>query len=297
MNQSDIEKQYSRKTIRELVKSDVDASSQVFKDCVKAVNIYTAKSYYDSKDKRIKELLMHTITTEEIVTELFASVLPYQVITPIQSIAANLGSRLGYAYIIDSIKTASEIIAVCEPSGLYTIYHSEHPENDTATLGIQAHYSLSQHVITYINNTMFLPPMVCRPKKWLNKDNTGGGYLHGSGSCILGTLNHHNLIQSHDVLNILQAIPWELNKYMLDNHDEQPNDPLETHEQLLQFEHFKHEAIEIRKILIEAGNRFFFGWKFCKRGRSYSTGYHVNLQSTEYQKSVIQFAHKETLIC
>jgi len=296
MNQKDIEKQYSRKTIRDLVKADVDASSDVFKYCVGAVEEYTSKMYYSSKDKRINELLMHTITTEEIVTELFAAILPYQAITPIQSIAANLGSRLGYKYIIDSVKTAAEIIAVCEPSGLYTIYHSDHPENDTATLGIQAHYSLSQHVITHINNTMFLPPMVCKPKRWTNMDNVGGGYLHGSGSCILGTLNHHNMVQSHDVLNMLQAIPWELNKHMLEI-EEVPNTPLETQEQVDQFEQFKHSAIKIRKLLIDSGNKFYFTWKFDKRGRSYSTGYHVNLQSTEYQKSVLQFTHKEKLIC
>lgn len=295
MNQLDIEKQYSRKIIRQLVKADVDVSAEVFAKCLKALEVYMLdNSYYPSKHKRINELHQHTMTMTDIVLELFASVLPYQVITPIQSIAANLGSRLGYRYVLDGVKTAAEIIAVCEKSGLYTIYHSSHQDNDTDTLGVLPHYKLSQHVIDYIENSMFLPPMICKPKPWHNNDNTGGGYLHSKGSCILGALNHHNHHQNLNHLNILQSIPWELNKHIVDM-DEVPNKVLETAEQQDQFENFKQEAVKVRNMLINTGNRFYFQWKYDKRGRSYSTGYHVNLQSTEYQKASLQFKHKEVL--
>ncbi len=296
-NQIDIEKTYSRKTVRNLVKADVDVTSDVYKSCVQFIEDYLNTKYYDSKTKRINELKQHTsITVDDIVLELFASVLPIQTISPIQSVAANLGSRLGYIHLLDNIKTAAEIIAICEPSGLYTIYHSSSDENDTATLGIKAHYSLSDDVSQFINSTMFLPPMLCKPKTWASKDNVGGGYLLGSGSCILGALNHHNKQQNLTHLNTLQSITWELNKYMLEI-PEIANKAFELPEQEKQFEVFKDESKEVYEMLLDSGNKFHFGWKYDKRGRSYSTGYHVNLQSTEYKKAILQFSHKEALIC
>lgn len=293
--QSAIENMYSRKTIRSLIKADVDTSSDVYQTCIKNIDAYISKTYYDSKTKRINELKSHTsITLDDIVLELFASVLPIQDISPIQSVAANLGSRLGYKYLLDSIKTAAEIIAVCESSGLYTIYHSSSDENDTATLGIKAHYSLSPDVSDFIHQTMFLPPMVCKPRKWTSKDNVGGGYLKGSGSCILGAMNHHNKSLNLKHLNTLQDITWELNKFMLDT-PERPNKAFTLQEQRDQFEIFKTESKEVYELLLDAGNRFNFTWNYDKRGRSYSTGYHVNLQSTEYKKAILQFSHKEAL--
>lgn len=294
LNQLDIENKYSRNTIRSMVKKDVDTSSEVFTACVKAINTYLLKSYYPSKNKRLEELQQHTITLEEIALELFTAVLPYQVMTPIQPVATNLGNRLGYKYQLAGVKTAAEIIAVCESSGLYTIYHSGHVHNETETLAIQAHYKLSDGVIEHIGNTIFLPPMMCTPRKWRSKDNTGGGYLNDKGSCILGAINHHNFNQNLDHLNTLQNIAWEFNHRILEL-PETPNNPLETEEQMKQFIQFRDEAIMIRKLLLENGNRFFFKWKYDSGGRSYSTGYHVNLQSTSYQKACIQFKHKEVL--
>ena len=37
---------------------------------------------------------------------------------------------------------------------------------------------------------------------------------------------------------------------------------------------------------------FYFTWKYDKRGRIYSQGYHVNIQSTSFKKSLINLHNK-----
>jgi len=51
----------------------------------------------------------------------------------------------------------------------------------------------------------------------------------------------------------------------------------------------RESAIE----LYNNGNRFFFAHSFDKRLRVYSKGYQVNLQGTEYDKSILEFSDKQ----
>jgi len=294
MNQQQIEDTYSRRSIRQHVMQDIDTESTVYIACVEAVNMYTADNrYYASKLKRVEHLYMHSnLTTEDIVTELFIAVLPIKEISPIQSVAAQLGNRLGFNHVLDGVKTASELIAVCELSGLYSIYHSSDAENGTGTLGIQSHYSLDQEVQDFIAKTMYLPPMICKPKKWTT--NSNGGNLNGSGSVILGAINHHQREQALDTLNTIQNIPWELNSHMLEI-DETPSKPLNTADKMDQFNIMKINSKYVYDKMLSLGNKFYFPWKYDKRGRMYSQGYHVNLQSTSYKKAILQFHNKELL--
>ena len=292
MTQKEIEESYSRRNIREHVRADIDIESQVYASCVSAVQQYMRGDYYPSKTKRIEALIKHNENIDDIIIELFIAVLPIQEISPIQSVAAQMANRLNFPTLLDGVKTVSEIIAVCESTGLYTIYHSADEKNKTGTLGIMAHYHLDKEVQDFISRTMYLPPMISEPKAW--KSNASGGHLNGSGSVLLGAMNHHDAEQALDAINTIQEIPWELNMDMLEL-DERPNKPLDTEKKRKQFQLMANMSRQVYDELVKYGNKFYFVWKYCKRGRMYSQGYHVNLQSTEYKKAILQFHNKELL--
>lgn len=290
MNQSQLEQQYSRKAIRQHVIADIDMESEAYTKCISAVQQYMRGNYYASKDKRIKELQGNITNIDDIVIELFIAVLPIEDMSPIQSVAAQLGNRLGFRHLLDGVKTASEIIAVCELSGLYTLYHEQDHGNKIGTLGLQPNFSLNPETLEFIEQTMYLPPMICKPKNWIN--NVNGGHINGSGSVLLGSINHHSDAQNLDSLNTIQSIAWELNTHMLSK-EEVPNKPLDTEDKRKQFKVLRDTSRHIYDEMLKLGNKFYFVWKYDKRGRMYSQGYHINLQSTQYKKSILQFKHKE----
>jgi hypothetical protein len=135
--------------------------------------------------------------------------------------------------------------------------------------------------------------MVCKPRKW--KHNAGGGYLNNTESVILGAMNHHEKKQALSSINILQEIPWELDKFML-KFEEEPNKELDTEEKVMQFQQFKEESREIYNKMLARGNKFYFQWNKDKRGREYCKGYHITLQGTQYKKAILSFADKEVML-
>jgi hypothetical protein len=287
-NQHDIELKYSRKHIRARIKEDVNPEHDVFQSMVKEVTKYRSGQYYPQKQKRVNAI---QLTSHEIVSELLAVVLPIKEVSPIQAVAALLGKHLGFDKLLDSIKTAAEIIAVCEKTKIYDIYHSQDFENETGTLGIRPNYSLNKDTLDYINQTKYLPPMIETPKDWTS--NTNGGNFIGSGSIILGSINHHDYPQSLDVINQLQKIEWSLCPMV--DFKEKAKKPLDTHDKKIQFNQLESESTKVYEELIEQGNKFYFVWKYDSRGRMYSQGYHCNLQSTEYKKSILEFNKKELI--
>ena len=179
--------------------------------------------------------------------------------------------------LLDGVKTAAEVMAVCECTGIFTIFLSTTPENETGTLAIRPNYVLEDDTEAFIKQTKYLPPMLCSPTPWLRNDS--GGTLRGSGSVILGHLNYHDDIQALDVINILQNISWSLNEVV--DYDEIPKKLLDTAEKMKQFNRMREESFTVYKELNDQGNAFHFVWKYDKLGRMYSQGYPSNLQSTE----------------
>jgi hypothetical protein len=291
--QANVEQVYSRKNIRGLVREDVNPEHAVYKDiCLRiAQYMMAAYTYYDSKKERVLQLA--EIQVEDIATELLAVVLPIQEVSPIQSLASQLGLFLGYDNIMDGVKTGAELIAVCEQSGAYTIYKHTDELNETGTLSVRSNFKLDDKTADLIAKTKYLPPMLCKPNDW-QEGNKNGGALQGSGSCILGSMNHHNGNQSLDVLNILQDIPWQLNEMV--DYVEKSNKDLDTHDKLTQFELMKNQSTIVYNELMDGGNRFHFSWKNDSRGRMYSQGYHCHLQGPSYKKAILDFYEEELIV-
>ncbi len=136
---------------------------------------------------------------------------------------------------------------------------------------------LSADTMDKLNYLQYLPPMLQKPNDWIS--NTDGGWLWERKSIILGKGNHHEEYQSYDVLNTLQSIAWTIDIPTYIN-NENPNDNMDKS----QYD---------RVISDNLGKPFYFVWRYDKRGRSYSSGYDLNVQSNEYGKSMISLHNKD----
>lgn len=292
------EQTYNKSNIRKWVMDEVMAfpvCTDMFTQTVDLIEGYLAGEYYASKQKRVDHLMSiaKSDVAEEIAIQLFCCVLPIRsngrVCEPIQGIATMLGLQF-FDHQLDAVKTGAELLAVCEPAGLYDlILDPRHLEEST---NVYPRFQLDDDTVYKIHCTMYMPPMLSSPIPW---DGKVGGHLLGSGSPILGTGNDIGQTQNLDALNRLQAIKWTLNETMLQE-PELPkagteNDP----RKLKQHNDRCLQSKRVYDMILEQGNEFFFVWKYDKRGRMYSQGYDINLQGSEYKKSILEFATQYTV--
>lgn len=97
---------------------------------------------------------------------------------------------------------------------------------------------------------------------------------------ILGRGNNHHRKQAIDVLNTLQNIKFTLDYDILTQFEDN---------ELFNTDHFQAVSAGL------LGGPFQFEWKYDKRGRSYSTGYDIQLQGNEYKKALISLHNKEVV--
>jgi len=95
---------------------------------------------------------------------------------------------------------------------------------------------------------------------------------------ILGRGNQHSGYINKNAINKLQAVAWEINTDIIDDIADtlKPTDkPLTPHEMASRVSAYNVRGKETNTVidyLLENGNKFWFGWNYDKRGRSYSQG-------------------------
>jgi len=231
-----------------------------------AIDNYRKGSYYESKQLRVDNLP----ETLEIVNNILTIVLSSDSTRPIQGLATELGYNLGYNNQLDAVKTGAEILSICHGK-LYDIHL-----NDDST-EIFPKLKLTVDTIDKIQFLQYLPPMIQKPNDWIS--NNDGGWLWERKSIILGKGNHHYKTQAYDAVNLLQTVAWTIDiPTYVDN--ENPNEEMDKN----QFD---------RVISNYLGKPFYFVWRYDKRGRSYSSGYDLNIQSNEYSKALLSLFNKQ----
>ena len=63
----------------------------------------------------------------------------------------------------------------------------------------------------------------------------------------------------------------------------------------MDFKKLVKDSEKVYDYLLSNNNTFYFVWRYDARGRMYSQGYHVNIQSNAYRKAMLDFKDK-TLI-
>ena len=222
----------------------------------------------------ITELNKGPVPNKEIFIKFFSIILKDKVARPIQAIAGMLGHIARIEHSDEAFEWGMLLLKECAESGLYQFREV----NDDWY--VHPNLTLTKKVKQKIDRLQYLPPMKSMPIPWTN--NTNGGWLFETKHLVLGNrFKKHSLPLAYDVINKLQEIEWEIDS--------------ETYKHERQTNRAMNKQKFLRVIKDYLGIPFHFVWRYDCRGRSYSSGYDLNLQSNEYGKALLSL-HKKELI-
>lgn len=282
------EQRFSRKHIDAKIRKEIldDRGMQdKLLEGERLVKDYMAGTYYDSKMARIAQL--ENMDVSALVMDIFTGIAYCLRPELFTSVSAQMASRLKFSDKKEAIATVAELMAVLCQTDAFDISK----ESKQASLMVVSCIPLSEHLIEFIENSQFLPPMVCEPLELTH--NFSSGYLTHNDSLILGSGNHHDGSLCLDVLNTMGKVALKLDTDFLSTVEEEPTFELDSQEKIDQWQRFKEQSYMFYNLLATQGNRFYFNWKVDKRGRAYSQGFHLNPQGTSFKKSCLEFANEE----
>lgn len=279
------EKRYSRHYIDGYIRDFIESSMKgKIIQGVELIKAYMSKTYYESKNKRISQLTSLDLT--KLVTDLYVGIAYFLKEELFTSVSSQLASRLKFSDKTDSITTVAELIAVLCATDVFDIGKT----NKQASLMVLSRIQLPERLVEFINNSHYLPPMVCEPLELTN--NYSSGYLSHKDSLILGNGNHHDGDICLDVLNTMNKVALKLDTEYLCSIEEEATFKLDTPEKCDQWKNFKKQSYGIYELLANNGT-FYMTHKVDKRGRIYSQGYHVNPQGSSFKKSMVELTNEE----
>lgn len=290
VNQSNNELRYNRRFIDIKIKEEITGNVDYMKlidHGVSSINDYMNQDYYSSKNLRIAQL--RNLNMHTVVMEILVGIAYCQSPELFTSVTAKLASRLGFDDKTEAITTVAEITAVLCNTDLFDITKV----NKYSSLMIVSNMKLSENLLTFINNSQYLPPLVVEPYKLEN--NFSSAYTTVSESLILGKGNHHNGDICLDVLDIANSVALTINTDFLNKVDEEPTFELDTVQKTTQWYRFKNQSQYFYQLMMNQGNKFYFNHKVDKRGRIYSCGYHIHSQGNSYKKAMLEF-HKQEIV-
>jgi hypothetical protein len=222
----------------------------------------------------ITELNRGPVPNKEIFIKFFSLILKDKIARPIQAIAGVLGHIARIEQNEEAFDWGMLLLKECAESGLYQFQQIEDEWY------VYPNIVLSKQIKQKIERLQYLPPMKSKPIPWTN--NVNGGWLFENKHLILGNkFKQHNLPVAYDVINKLQALEWEIDTttYRI---EKQTNRAMN-----------KQKFLRVIKDFL--GIPFHFVWRYDCRGRSYSSGYDLNLQSNEYGKALLSLHNKEVI--
>jgi len=213
------------------------------------------------------------IEHKEIFNSIVSLLLIDVINQPLQMIATKIGKYAGFngykAFIWGFL-----FLKECQHITLYTL----NQKNDHWY--VFPNFQIDYATRNKIDKLQYLPPMKQKPLPW--KDNYNGGWLWENKNLVLGShFNRHEEPLAYDVINKLQSIPWEIDNetYLF---EKQTNETMN-----------KKQFLKVMDQYL--GEHFYFVWRYDSRGRSYSSGYDLNLQSNEYGKALLSMHEKELI--
>ena len=248
-------------------------SSVIYDLVYDRISVWIQGSYYPAKDA----VLINLRTDIDRVCDaaLYTLINHGAGETEIQGLAYTLGMKLGYSD-LEAITVGAWILGALNGVILTLSKGKDKQGNDYGVKVKIPNLVLDTSVQEQIDMLQYLPPMMCRPLPWTsNKD---GGYFGHSQSIFLGKWQgHHDDPVDYTPLNILQDIPLCLDDYTLDNYQDTSS---------VQY--------PVRRDIQEKyrGEYFYFVWQYDTRLRMYSSGYQINFQGNEYNKSLISLYNK-----
>lgn len=282
------EQRYSRKHIDAKIRKAIEADANTLAKLnhgVILVKDYMSKTYYESKMKRIAQL--GNLDIPDLVMDIFIGIAYFMRPELFTSVSAQIASRLKFSDKTEAITTVAELLAVLCQTDAFDIDKFD----KMASLMLVSQIELPEKVVHFIENSQYLPPMVCEPLELTH--NYSSGYLTHNDSLILGTGNHHDGDICLDVLNTMNKVALRLDTDFLCGVEEEPTFELDNQEKEDLWHVFKVQSYMFYQLMVEHGNKFYLTHKVDKRGRIYSMGYHITTQGTAFKKAMIELANEE----
>lgn len=306
LRQERIEKTFGKRFIHEKAVKDLKSEPSIYLRMLEAVPVLEqwihSDEHWESKAKRLQQIA--DLDLEQLVQDIMAMV-ALHCIKPMKlvSIASMAAKFLNMSGKIDAIHTMAEVMAVLADIDILDINTDRH-----GTRWVISRYLLDDEVMRYAFHAMYLPPMLIRPKKL--RSNRDSGYITQKGeSLILGFYeNHHDGDICLDVLNTQNANEYELDTDFIGSHTESWHREELTPEQYAELSHedrliyemdkntwdeFTQQGYKIKTLMLYHGNSFYLQNRVDKRGRVYTSGYHISPQGSSFKKACINLKKKE----
>lgn len=302
--QQKIEETFSKKFIIQKAVDDLLTSESIIKKLNKGVEIlYSWFNQEHGIDKSLRLLALQQLGINELVQHTVALVaLHCSKPMKLVSIASMCIGHLKMADKVDAIQTMAEVIAMLSDTDLFDCRKTAEGWVVVSRIG------LDEEVLRYAYNAFYLPPMIIKPRQV--RSNRDSGYITQRGeSLILGYYeNHHDDDICLDILNTLNANEYELDTDLISTLSEQwhreelsQDEYMElSHEEKLIYDMDKNtwndyiqQGYKIQTLMLYHGNKFYLQNKVDKRGRIYTSGYHISPQGSSFKKAMINLAKKE----
>lgn len=297
MNQVELELLYSDRVTREMIKDCLEESEVTQAMHSKGIELLQAwiaePSKYSAKALRREHLA--TLDLDKIVTAVFINVIINGLTTYTNTVMSlvghlNLEKRTG-------VMLAAEVVAVLCDTDLYDL------TKDGDTIMVKNRSGIPKEIKEQAERSTYLPPLIDHPMKLTHNNSTPYLSFEHESLILGGKHNHHDGDICLDVLNIQNNIPIILNTTFISAlHETVPNFKgkhgrvLTNKERAEAYKAWEKAQIQTKEFHILLGSiPMYFGNKVDKRGRIYSSGYHLSPQGTSYKKASLDLYEKETI--
>ena len=288
--QTKIEKMYSKKQLLSLVRQDLETLDNWIDILIKAEMIfeeYLNGSYYDSKNKRIANLRDNR--PKDLIEILLTSCVAYgnNTLVAMCAICANILEKDDNR---DEYLTIAELLAIFKDLGIYRLERVISCDSYMVVPMVM----LEDDVIDAINTFHYLPPMVCRPN--FIRKNTDSPWLTVPSHSMAGhRLGRHDGNISLDIINIQNQKGYMLDKWFIsnfeDDHKANIAHAIDYDSHRARFEEAQRNHLKQLDAIYELlTDVFYIPTQVDTRGRVYTSGYHINPQSYEYKKAMLNLS-------
>lgn len=300
MNQADLEAFFSQNNVhrhfRDRIIQEFDGvlSNWALGAFVR-MDVFLRGKYYDSKQLRLQELKDYIADQglDKLIANILVAVLRANKDQSLQQVVGYLAPHMPHEDEWQRIRTAAELIAIGtsgKANALYCITRDEEQKPQVKVNHWDFVRDFAGELYEYIDTLMFNPPLVEQPLVVDNNRNCG--YHTFQEPLLLGSHTQHDLPLDYACINTLNGIRWVLDDDVL-NEPEIPPSKQDTLGKVMDHTRLKNQSQQLYQLL--QGAPFHMAWQYDSRGRIYSHGYHINLQSYEYKKALLSFEKEEFL--
>ena len=289
--QKQTEWMYSKKYIRKYLKNALLGSTELQAKIVEAVSLinnYAGQSYYASKDQRIADFMLSR-DLSQTVEDIMLVTLRKQKPELYTSVVGEVSSVIGMTDKGDGAKISAELLAILAELDVYDLFKS----TDQGSIYLVSTFELDARIIKFIEQTMYLPPMICPPREI--RTNHDSGYLTKRESMILGKGNFHTENICLDSINKFNQVALSLNVRLLTTFSEEPKEGFTDPAKKEQWLTFVKKSYDVYRDLVQHGNEFWLTHRVDKRGRTYAQGYHCSTQGNSFRKAIVELSDKELI--